>query len=647
MITPHVSINSVDLSLKLTGKIQVNAQEGQARTAQFSINPDAGTLNPYSYLGQAVTIDVDSGSGSVRLFTGIVHLPKYNISTGLIDFTCTDNLQKLFETIDITATTSAIDALIPGYWDAAIFGAIPDSWTYANQRISAYAGSFDLSPYAVLRTTAWLAKVTPDFTFTDATILEKSLDISLAEQRYITNSVVVNFSSRFERLWQRELTASWSSGITAGTFYTWLTATFQLPTKTMLKNAFSSWVLKSIHFDDLPPSGLYTGILGVDPRGWVLNDLGREQALGCTAWLANCWRQTITDIYTVTLNAPASIAANGLVQTNQNFSISGADAAISAELTSASGWTSSGWTGSWATGWTHTVGNTSALSATLTAVAATNYQITWSIILRSAGSVTLQFGDWSRSSVTADGAAAPYSTTTGNLIITPSSDFDGEIAISIKSVIDTTHFSDFKSYAAPIAGAVLVGSGNYIYTNESASLSNAYLTAVNQAKVKILASHRSNTLSFAVPINSALDTIHTININHPKLQAQGKVLSLQHSIDIDAGNAITTVNLALYLPNVASQTDTALTLPSSPYTDPTGMSATWPVLSTHLSLFGAPAEDPTWLGWVANYDGSTGPYYTPRFSVGYPTITDTEPVEYNNQTAVSVAIPQDYLVIIK
>ena len=106
----------------------------------------------------------------------------------------------------------------------------------------------------------------------------------------------------------------------------------------------------------------------------------------------------------------------------------------SAEFLLSTGWTSTDWTGSFGTGWTHTTGNVSVLSQSTAAVSATKYQIAYTVTGRTAGTFTITFGGQSISSLSATGAWGPTTSSTANLTITPTTDFDGTIVISIKSL---------------------------------------------------------------------------------------------------------------------------------------------------------------------------------------------------------------------
>jgi len=111
------------------------------------------------------------------------------------------------------------------------------------------------------------------------------------------------------------------------------------------------------------------------------------------------------------------------------------DSPLGVELLTSSNWTSTGWSGSFSLGFTHTPGNTNVLSNTLAAIIDTYYQISYQVIDKTVGSITINFGGQSRSvSSNGENAFGPIATTTGNLTITPDSAFDGKVIISIKQI---------------------------------------------------------------------------------------------------------------------------------------------------------------------------------------------------------------------
>lgn len=110
------------------------------------------------------------------------------------------------------------------------------------------------------------------------------------------------------------------------------------------------------------------------------------------------------------------------------------DSPLGAELLTSSNWTSTGWTGNFAAGFTNDTSNTLPLSNTITASVNSYYQITYTITGRSAGYVDISFGGESKVQVTSSGAFGPKASTTGNLTITPDTNFDGTIVLSIKQI---------------------------------------------------------------------------------------------------------------------------------------------------------------------------------------------------------------------
>lgn len=118
----------------------------------------------------------------------------------------------------------------------------------------------------------------------------------------------------------------------------------------------------------------------------------------------------------------------------------------SAEFLTDSGWTSTDWTGSFVTGWSHTTSNTSVLSYPTSAVISTRYNIIYTVSNRNAGSFTVSFGGYSKATISTSGSFGLLSSNTNNLTITPTSDFDGTLIISVKSLtLASTPIIEFRN----------------------------------------------------------------------------------------------------------------------------------------------------------------------------------------------------------
>jgi len=119
------------------------------------------------------------------------------------------------------------------------------------------------------------------------------------------------------------------------------------------------------------------------------------------------------------------------------------------------------WTGTdFATGYTHVTGSTTTLTSTLAAVVNSFYQITYTVTGRTAGTFTIAFGGVTLSGLTATGNVGPRATTTGTLVITPTSDFNGTIVLSIRVISASTPTVSFLSSAGTVTNEIRVSNTN-------------------------------------------------------------------------------------------------------------------------------------------------------------------------------------------
>jgi hypothetical protein len=119
------------------------------------------------------------------------------------------------------------------------------------------------------------------------------------------------------------------------------------------------------------------------------------------------------------------------------------------------------WTGtSFATGYTHVAGSTTTLTSTLAGVVGTFYQITYTVTGRTAGSFTIGFGGFTSGNLTATGAVGPRATTTDSVVITPTSDFNGTIVLSIRVISISSASVTFNSSAGTVTNQIRISSNN-------------------------------------------------------------------------------------------------------------------------------------------------------------------------------------------
>ena len=128
-------------------------------------------------------------------------------------------------------------------------------------------------------------------------------------------------------------------------------------------------------------------------------------------------------------------------------------------------------------GYTHTTGAVTALTFSLNAVKDTYYQVVVTITGRTGGNVTVTFGGAtvSGAAITASTISTIYATATTALSITPTTDFDGTVVISLKatsalsSIIFTlgvdSYQLNFKSFSSITVTSTAYTDISTLYTN--------------------------------------------------------------------------------------------------------------------------------------------------------------------------------------
>ena len=310
VINATVFINSVDQTANLTGTVEIDIEEGKARTAFFTLLPGAGISDLMSWIGASVTINTIVNNNSVLVFTGIIDTPDFDNQTGLTKFTCTDNLQEHFEIKD----NATIAGITGGYWSEAVFNE-STGWEYAQERLSTIPSALDMDATKTVRVTPWAAKTTADFTFTDADIVDKTLKVSkITNRRNVINAVNATLDYRYKRLKERQQAYNWDDPYdvcnqNSNPYY--------YPLKTGVMDAIKNtgWeIVGSVILSDLPASGLY-------PPCNVAFLTNPDMCDGATFTLGKRYSQNITEKYTIRIESQDSIAALGEIAVSQNASL--------------------------------------------------------------------------------------------------------------------------------------------------------------------------------------------------------------------------------------------------------------------------------------------------------------------------------------
>jgi hypothetical protein len=217
-----------------------------------------------------------------------------------------------------------------------------------------------------------------------------------------------------------------------------------------------------------------SGLLKYRTGSEVLSDIGAQAALtnpvtgtGASGQVAY-WSGTGTqsgsnNLFWDAANNKLGIGTNTLTSATrlvvQGTAASDAGQLGSELLTTGTG--DASWTGSdFATGYTHVAGSTTTLTSTLAGVVNNYYQITYTVTGRTAGTFTVAFGGYISGALSATGAVGPRATTTGTLVITPTSDFNGTIVLSIKVISASTATVSFLSSEGTVTNEIRANSIN-------------------------------------------------------------------------------------------------------------------------------------------------------------------------------------------
>ncbi|MCW8886984.1 MAG: hypothetical protein OQK12_17295 [Motiliproteus sp.] len=312
-----MTLDGADISARVIGVLSVKISAGQNRTASFTYDPPAGSIDPNDWAGKSVTIDIEDLTTTVRrVFTGVVDVPQFNISTRTVLMACTQNRNGLLSAY----TESGIESLITdSRYSTYIFDGDADIPRKAEDRLLTVDKSldFDGSNAAVL--SDWGAKATADISLAATDVRNESVSVSLASRDSLRNSIAVNYKYRFTRLRHREYVFSWDypGGNSAMATYIADPTTLAFRNQIIEAAQGTGLVLKPGYtFDDFGPSGYYGGI------SFVISPIeAAKYALGADFTLMQRFTQRVTEDYTVTVKAPQSITQFGEVTKSSTYGV--------------------------------------------------------------------------------------------------------------------------------------------------------------------------------------------------------------------------------------------------------------------------------------------------------------------------------------
>ena len=314
----------IDISARLTDVVEVDREAGQAASATLSFLPLGGAVDLAQWIGGPLTVDLDDGSGPVRVFTGSVTDSQYDPLRRVTRIDATDDLQRTLDALP----RPVIDALTPGAaWSAAAADEAATGWAYAQDRMATLPADLDRDRWGALRVTPWAAAAVADWLFTPAGIVDETLRVEPGRWREMVNQVQITAEVRYTRRLHRERSTRWqfAGGVdTGGAMIDYLYLHATLPDEDMIRSAAKTngWQIVSERFTQRSARGVYGGIF------WEFNPATEQhpwQVLGADITAVRRWTQTITETYTLTVQAPASITRFGLNTSQDRATYSASD----------------------------------------------------------------------------------------------------------------------------------------------------------------------------------------------------------------------------------------------------------------------------------------------------------------------------------
>ena len=168
-----------------------------------------------------------------------------------------------------------------------------------------------------------------------------------------------------------------------------------------------------------------------------------------TVAASGAWRETSNRLANAADNGSSEFQVTGQIDLKSK-NTQGDGGQLGAELLT-TGSSNASWTGtSFATGYTHSTGSVTTLTSALAPVINNLYQVAYTVTGRTAGSFTIAFGGATTAGITASSAVGHRASTTGTLVITPTSDFNGTIVVSIKQITAGTASFVFRDNSGTI-----------------------------------------------------------------------------------------------------------------------------------------------------------------------------------------------------
>ena len=316
-------VGGVDMSDQVLGETDTDREGGAAGVGGLELYLPPGPVVPSDWVGRSVTLDFIWTSQGVtheeRRYTGQILAPSWDAANRILACELSDNLQQRAEALSV----AEIDALTGGFWSPDVFEPVEgrSRWDYALERMSTRTASLDCSPTGELRVSSWYAMATPHYVFGPGTTLDGSVSLQLPDLSRLTNRVVIEADYRYSRLRQRNEYYTWRQPTAGGHediqgFCAWhASGSQEAATIEMVEDAVAAngqLLVPEYYRVPATSTGGFNSGWYCDPQFAWRNDFD-NLLLGADFGVGRRWVQRITERYSLTVEAPTSIALAGPV----------------------------------------------------------------------------------------------------------------------------------------------------------------------------------------------------------------------------------------------------------------------------------------------------------------------------------------------
>lgn len=510
----RVLIGGQDFSSRLTGTANIDKERNSAVIATFSVRPLPGLVNPYQWIKKEVTItyqELDPAGNllaSVRLFSGIVDTPIFDSSSGLVEFTCTDDLQNVAmgSSHDYLADITPLST-----WSKYVYDEAVDGWEYLQQRLETYPYSIGLNTNQAFFATPWVSKPI-DWEFNENTINDTSLSIALANSGDLVNSVDVTMSTQYDVFREAVFNLEWSEeNWYLGRDLIWLFSDIQMICDSV-SSAGATFVGNPL-FNTIPSSRT---ILINGNNVAFLNDGSELLALEFRASVSKRYTQNTQNDIKLQVYSPESIAAIGQLRSTAEGSI-----AVEYPKQMVDRFTS------------------------------TESVTKWAL---TAGTGLSEGFDTSQNFVT-----EPQLFQGSGWVYYPKLPYtferfkqDSETGIDLNNLnhyptgTSGTYDFSFSAFGHPKqAGEHFYDLDQYATVGGLSERESLLATLKAQARTTIIESHRQSTVAFQSFIQPRVERGDMVRVNSGNLIASGLVSQIVHEFSIDSGTAMSSITLAV------------------------------------------------------------------------------------------------------